>query len=66
MFSFMCGNSVFYSVLAMGDKSDMGRYFVPMLGSLFGFEIEMICIKLKSTIKNHTNNNLFRLQLVRL
>ena len=25
MFSVMCGNSVFCSVLAMGDRSDMGR-----------------------------------------
>ena len=33
---FMCGNSV----LAMGERSYIGRQFVPM--SLFGFEMEMI------------------------
>ena len=33
MFSVMCGKSFFSSVLAMGDGSDMGRQFVPMLWS---------------------------------
>ena len=46
MFFVMYGNtstrSLFSSVLAMGDKSDMGGKFVPMLWSLFGFGMGMI------------------------
>ena len=31
MFVVMCGNSIFSSVLAMGDRSAIGLYEVPML-----------------------------------
>ena len=41
-FSVMYGNSVFSSVLAMGDRSDVGWWFVLMLWSLFGFKMGMI------------------------
>ena len=34
MFSVMYGESVYSSVLAMGDKSDIGWQFVSMLWSL--------------------------------
>ena len=42
MFSVMYGNSVFSRVLPMGDKGDMGWYFVPMLWFLFRFGMGMI------------------------
>jgi len=42
MFGVMCGRSAFSRVLAMGDKSEMGRYEVPRQGSLFGLGIGMI------------------------
>ena len=38
----MYGNSVFSSILAMGDRTDMGQQFVPMLWSFFGFGMRMI------------------------
>ena len=42
MFFVMYGNSVFYSVLEMSDKSNMGQQFVPMLWFLFGLGMGMI------------------------
>ena len=41
-FSIIYGSSVFSSALAMDDKSDMNRQFVPMLWSLLGFKMEMV------------------------
>ena len=42
MFEVSCGSSVFSSVLAIGESSDIGLYEVPWLGSLFGLGIGMI------------------------
>ena len=42
MFSVKYGNSVSSSVSAMADISNMGRWFVSMVLSLFGFRMEMI------------------------
>ena len=39
IFSVMYGNSVFSSVFAVDNRRDIGRQFVPMLWSLFGFEM---------------------------
>ena len=50
MFSVMYGNSAFFSILEMGDKSDMGRYFVPMLWSSFGFERKIIVARFQRGI----------------
>ena len=36
------GRMIFSRVLAIGDRSDMGLYEVPMEGSLFGFGIGII------------------------
>ena len=38
----MYGSSVFSSVLAITDRSDMGLYDVPIFISLFGFGIGMM------------------------
>ena len=38
----MYGSSVFSSVFAITERSEMGLYDVPMLMSLFGFEIGMM------------------------
>ena len=47
MLAVMYGNNGFSRVLTMGDRSDMGWQFVPMLCSLFGFRMGMIvgCIQ---------------------
>ena len=42
MFSVMYVRSVFSSVLAMGDRNDMDKWFVPMLWFLFGFGMGII------------------------
>ena len=38
----MYGSSVFSSVFAITERSEMGLYGVPMFMSLFGFGIEMM------------------------
>ena len=38
----LCGDSVFSSVFAITERSEMGLYDVPMLMSLFGFGIGMM------------------------
>ena len=38
----MCGSSVFSSVFAIIERSEMGLYNVPMFMSLFGFGIGMM------------------------
>jgi len=38
----MCGNMAFSRVLAIGERSDIGRYEVPRLWSLFGLGMGMI------------------------
>lgn len=37
-----CGSMTFSSVLAIGERRDMGLYEVPMNGSLFGLGIGII------------------------
>ena len=41
VFTVMYGNSVFSSALAVGDESDMDRYFLPILWSLYDFGMKM-------------------------
>ena len=38
----MYGSSVFFSVFAITERSEMGLYYVPMFMSLFGFGIGMM------------------------
>ena len=38
----MYGSSVFYSIFAITERSEMGLYDVPMFMSLFGFGIGMM------------------------
>lgn len=42
MFEVMKGRRVFSSVLAMGERRDIGRYDVPIPGSLFGLGMGII------------------------
>ena len=42
MFCVKCGSMTFSSVLAMGERRDMGLYEVPMDGSLLGLGIGII------------------------
>ena len=39
----MYGSSVFFSVFAITERSEMGLYDLPMLMSLFGIGIDMMC-----------------------
>ena len=40
----MYGSSVFFSVFAITERSEMGLYDVPMFMSLFGFGIVMMFV----------------------
>ena len=42
MWFVMYGSSVFFSVFAITERSEMGLYNVPMFMSLFGFGIGMM------------------------
>ena len=44
MLFMMYGSSVFSRAFAITERSEMGLYDVPMLMSLFGFEIEMMFV----------------------
>ena len=42
MLCMKCGSMIFSSVLAIGERRDMGLYEVPMDGSFFGLGIGII------------------------
>ena len=42
----MCGSIIFSNVLAIGERSAMGLYDVPIEVSLFGFGIILACFQM--------------------